>query len=202
MKRVLFSTAAILFATGISAQLKIDNATFFIQPGATVTVQGDVTSNVDIQGTGLLLLKGTSLQNIDMGGNTIPNLELDNTANATLLNTNARIGSSFVFTNGKLQTGNFNCTLSSAATITGANTSRFFWTNGTGLLKKELTGDIANYELPVGENANYRPAYLTTAGSSYSFPGVATISAFINTRGFTALFKIPCPAGAVPHGRI
>ena len=168
MKRVLFSTAAILFATGISAQLKIDNATFFIQPGATVTVQGDVTSNVDIQGTGLLLLKGTSLQNIDMGGNTIPNLELDNTANATLLNTNARIGSSFVFTNGKLQTGNFNCTLSSAATITGANTSRFFWTNGTGLLKKELTGDIANYELPVGENANYRPAYLTTAGSSYA----------------------------------
>ena len=28
--------------TNATAQLKIDNATFFIQPGATVTVQGDV----------------------------------------------------------------------------------------------------------------------------------------------------------------
>ena len=53
----------------------------------SVTVQGDVTSNVDIQGTGLLQLKGSVLQNVDMGGFTIPNLELDNAANATLLNT-------------------------------------------------------------------------------------------------------------------
>src|SRR5882762_6132709 len=161
MKRLLFSMLFILFADNIIAQLKIDNATFLIQAGAIVNVQGDVTSNVDIQGAGLLLLKGTALQNIDMGGNTIPNAELDNTANATLLNTNTRIGNSFVFTNGKLQTGNFNCTLSSAATVTGANTNRFFWTNGTGLLKKELIADITGYELAVGENNNYRPAYVT-----------------------------------------
>jgi hypothetical protein len=141
---------------------------FFIQPGATVTVQGDVTSNVDIQGTGLLQLKGSALQNVDMGGFTIPNLELDNVANATLLNTNTRIGSSFLFTNGKFQTGNLNLSLSPTATITGANGSRFVWTNGTGQLRKELTGDIAAFELPVGENANYRPAYLTTAGSAYA----------------------------------
>jgi hypothetical protein len=168
MKLAFFFIGFIVLATGTKAQLKIDNATFFIQPGATVTVQGDVTSNVDIQGTGLLLLKGSALQNIDMGGNTIPNIELDNTANATLLNTNTRIGNSFVFTNGKMQTSNFNCILAAAATITGANSNKFFWTNGTGLLKKELSADIANYELPVGENANYRPAYLTTTGSSYS----------------------------------
>ena len=168
MKKIIFSITCCFLAPHLFAQLKIDNAIFFIQPGATVTVQGDVTSNVDIQGTGLLQLKGSALQNVDMGGFTIPNLELDNAANATLLNTNARIGSSFLFTNGKFQTGNLNLTLNSTANITGANTSRFFWTNGTGLLKKELTADIAAYELPVGENANYRPAYLTTAGSSYT----------------------------------
>ena len=152
----------------VIAQLKIDNAVFFIQPGATVTVQGDVTSNVDIQGTGLLLLKGSALQNVDMGGNTIPNLELDNTAHATLLNSNTRIGNSFVFTNGKFQTGNLNITLSATANVTGANTAKFFWTNGTGQLKKELIANITAYELPVGENTNYRPAYLTTVGSTYS----------------------------------
>jgi hypothetical protein len=168
MKKMLLSLALIVFAAAAFAQLKIDNATFFIQPGAIVTAQGDVTSNVDIQGTGLLLLKGSALQNVDMGGFTIPNLELDNAANATLLNTNARIGNSFVLTSGKFQTGNLNLTLSPAANITGANTSKFIWTNGTGQLKKELTANVAAYELPVGENTNYRPAYLTTTGSSFA----------------------------------
>jgi hypothetical protein len=168
MKKMLLLQALIVFAATAFAQLKIDNATFFIQPGATVTVQGDVTSNVDIQGTGLLLLKGSALQNVDMGGFTIPNLELDNATNATLLNTNARIGNSFLLTNGKFQTGNLNLTLSPTANITGANTGKFIWTNGTGQLKKELTVNVAAYELPVGENANYRPAYLTTTGSSFA----------------------------------
>lgn len=168
MKRIFFSLLFTTAAVSLFAQLKIDNAVFFIQSGATVTVQGDVTSNVDIQGTGLLQLKGSLLQNVDMGGNTIPNLELDNSFNATLLNTNARIGTSMLLTNGKFQTGNLDLTLSNTATITGANSSRFIWTNGTGQLKKELTGDIAAFELPVGENTNYRPAYLTTAGSAYS----------------------------------
>lgn len=168
MKSV-FSLTLLLFGFSAGfAQLKIDNATFFIQSGATVTVQGDVTSNVDIQGPGKLLLKGTSLQNVDMGGFTIPNLELDNTANATLLNSNARISSSFLFTNGKFQTGNFNITLSDVATVTGGGLSKFFWTNGTGQLKKELSANVTAFELPVGENANYRPAYLTTSGSSFS----------------------------------
>lgn len=168
MRRILFPVLLSFFAMPSMAQLTVDNAVLFIQSGATVTVQGDVKSNVDIQGTGLLQLKGSSLQNVDMGGFTIPNLELDNTANATLLNTNARIGNSFLFTNGKFQTGNLNLTLGATATITGGSSARFVWTNGTGQLKKELAADIAAFELPVGENANYRPAYLTTSGSAYS----------------------------------
>ncbi len=168
MKPLLFSLLFLASFLVVDAQLKIDNAVFFIQPGATVTVQGDVTSNVDIQGTGLLLLKGSTLQNIDMGGFTIPNLELDNAANAKLLNTNARIGSSFLLTNGKFQTENLNLTLSPTANITGNTAAKFIWTSGTGQLKKELTGNVSAYELPVGENTSYRPAYLTTTGSSFA----------------------------------
>ncbi len=168
MKSLYFSLLLLASTLGAIAQLKIDNAVFFIQPGATVTVQGDVTSNVDIQGTGLLLLKGSTLQNVDMGGFTIPNLELDNAANATLLNTNIRIGNSFLLTNGKFQTGNFDIFLSPTANITGNAATKFIWTNGTGQLKKELTANVASYELPVGENNNYRPAYLTTTGSSFA----------------------------------
>lgn len=168
MRRILVFIVFIFISGKISAQLKIDNANFIIQTGATVTAYGDVTSNVDIQGTGLLLLKGSALQNIDLGGKTISNLELDNIAHAALLNTNIRIGNSLILTNGKFQLNNLNLTLSSTANITGANSSRFIWTNGTGQLKKELTADISFYEFPVGENANFRPAYLTTLGSSYN----------------------------------
>ena len=168
MKKIFCSLALTGLVISAMSQLVINNSTFFIQSGALVTVLGNVTSNVDIQGTGLLRLSGTTLQNIDMGGNTIPNLEINNTAHASLLNTNTRIGSSLLFTNGKLQTGNLNLALSPTASVTGANSSRFVWTNGTGLLKKELTADIASFELPVGENTNYRPAYLTTSGSSYA----------------------------------
>ena len=168
MRRILFFAVSYLFVINSFAQLKIDGAAFVIQPGAIVKVLGDVTCNVDIQGTGLLLLKGNALQNFDMGGFTIPNLEIDNAANATLFNTNARVGNSLLFTNGKILIGNLNLLLSATAAIAGANTSRFVCTNGTGLLKKELTSDIAAYELPVGENGNFRPAYLTTTGNTYS----------------------------------
>lgn len=166
---ILFTCLVCIYSVSAKSQLKIESgAVFFIGSGATVTVQGDVTSAADIQGTGLLLLKGSSLQNVDMGGFTIPNLELDNAAHATLLNTNTRIGTSLLFTNGKFQTGNLNLLLASTASVTGAGSSRFVWTNGTGQLIKQLTADVAAFELPVGENSNYRPAYLTTTGSAYA----------------------------------
>jgi hypothetical protein len=166
MKKLFaFSIVAGGFSICCNAQLKIDNATFFIGSGATVTVQGDVTSNVDIQGTGLLQLKGSSLQNVDMGGNTIPNLELDNTSNATLLNTNCRIGSSMLFTNGLFTLGNLNMTLASTATITGNNTSRFFMTSGTGVLTRQ--GLAASFLYPVGFSATeYNPVTIANSGTA------------------------------------
>ncbi|MBL0151994.1 MAG: hypothetical protein IPP93_00285 [Chitinophagaceae bacterium] len=150
-----------------NSQLTIDNATFFIQSGATVTVQGDITSNVDIQGPGTVQLKGSSSQNVNMNGFTIPNLTMDNAAGAVLTG-NVRIGTSLLFTTGKITIGNFNFTLSSTATTTGAGVSSFIATNGTGQLRKELSSDVASFLLPVGEGSNYRPAFLTTSGSAYA----------------------------------
>lgn len=147
-----------------NAQLFIDNATFFIQTGATVTVQGDVTSNVDIQGPGKVLLKGSTNQNVNMNGFTIPNLEMDNTANATLTG-NARIGSSMLFTNGKIVQGNFNVRLSDVATVTGGGASKFFETTGTGQLVKEVSSNLTNYVMPVGIGSAYYPASITTSGT-------------------------------------
>lgn len=160
-----------------SAQLFIDQATFTIQSGATVTVQGDVTSNVDIQGTGKVILKGTSNQNVNMNGFSIPNVEIDNAANVTLTG-NAKVGTSIQFTNGKVLLGSNTLTLAAAATSTGGGTSKFVETNGTGQLKKELTANVTNFEMPVGAGTTYRPAFVTTSGTySSANVGVQVVGA-------------------------
>lgn len=159
--------AVLLISLQSKAQLFIDNATFTIQTGATVTVQGDVTSNVDILGPGKLLLKGSANQNVNMNGFTIPNLEMDNAAGATLTG-NARIGTNLNFLNGKIQAANFNLRLMSAATATGAAAGRFVETAGTGQLQKDVTADITGFVFPVGSGTDYMPLSVTNTGSTYS----------------------------------
>ena len=157
------------------SQLYIDNATFFIEPGATVTVQGDLTSNTSIQGTGKILLKGTALQSVNMNSGgattnayTIPNLEIDNTANVALTG-NLRVGTSLLFTNGKIQAGAYNFTLANAATTTGMADGKFVETNGTGIVQREIGNAAAsNVLLPVGTGTTYTPVSLTHSGGTYS----------------------------------
>lgn len=161
-----------------SAQLYIDNAQFFIQPGATVTVQGDVTSNTDIQGTGVLQMKGTSLQNLNMNGFTIPNLEIDNTSNVTLTGA-AKVSGVLTFTNGKLQLGTSNFTLTSTGSFAGTpGTNKFAETNGAGQFRKEI-GAIGNFILPVGTGSRYEPVQYQVTGSP------AFASAFLAARAIS-----------------
>ncbi len=168
MKR-LIPTLALGLGSCIAtqAQLYIDNATFFIETGATVTVQGDLTSNTNIQGPGKILLKGSSLQTVNMNGFAIPNLEMDNAANASLTG-NCKVGTSLLFTNGKIQAGNFNFTLANAATVTGAGVSKFIETNGTGFAQRELAAASSNLLIPVGLASNYTPISLSHASGTYS----------------------------------
>lgn len=170
-KNILITASILLLSLSeISAQLVIDNASFTIQSGATVTVQGDVTSNVDILGPGKVLLGGSANQNIAMNGFTIPNLEINNSAHATLLS-NARIGTNLNFINGKIITGNFNMRFSSSATGTGGGTSKFLETTGTGQAQKEVTADIlagTPFIFPVGAGTDYLPLAVSNIGSTYS----------------------------------
>lgn len=172
MKR-LIPTLALGLGSCIAAQaqLYIDNATFFVETGATVTVQGDLTSNVDIQGPGKILLKGSALQSVNMnngGGTTklIPNLEIDNAANVQLLG-NTKVGTNLTFTNGKILAGNFNFVLANAATVTGAGVSKFIETNGTGFAQREMPAATANLVLPVGVGTSYTPISLSHASGTY-----------------------------------
>ncbi len=168
LQTILWALAIPVFSNLASAQLVIDNAQFFIQPGATVTVQGDVTSNADILGTGVLQLKGLAQQNVNMNGFNIPNLEIDNTNNVVLTG-NTRVGTSVLFTNGKVQVGNFNFILASATTVTGGAANKFLETNGSGFVQRTIGNAAAsNQMIPVGAGSNYTPISLTHSGGTYS----------------------------------
>ncbi|MEO8569055.1 MAG: hypothetical protein ABI419_07960, partial [Ginsengibacter sp.] len=159
-----FTIAGIFSAISLDAQLTVNGAQLFIQSGAVIAVQGDVTGTTDILGPGKILLQGSANQNVNMNGFTIPVLEINNTAGATLTG-NTRIGTSLTFTNGKIKTANFNLTLANVATFSGAGTSKFIETAGTGQVFKELTANVSANEIPVGAGTSYRPAFLTTSGT-------------------------------------
>jgi hypothetical protein len=148
-----------------SAQLFIDQATFTIQPGATVTVQGDVTSNTDILGTGKIILNGSANQNVNMGGFTIPSLEINNAANVTLTG-NAKISGDLLFTSGKVLLGANNLTMGSAGTITTPTSAKYIVTNGAGKLAKTGLGAVA-FAYPVGNSiSSYSPVTITNSGTA------------------------------------
>lgn len=170
----LFTLGITFLALSAQSQLVVQNgATFFIDAGATVTVQGDVTANANIAGTGRLVMKGTALQTLNLNGFSVPNLEIDNASHVTM-GTAGRVTNQLIMTNGKLQLGNFNLTMDAASTVTGAAAGRFVETNGTGELRRELTAAGA-YTLPVGVGNDFTPVTYNVTGGTYS-------SAFLGAR--------------------
>lgn len=175
---VLVFSLLLMVSVGANAQLNINNAVFTIEAGAVVTVQGNLSSNTDVGGGGKILMKGTALQTMNMNGFSIPNLEIDNNANVALAG-EARVGSSLLFTHGKIQLGTFNLTLSNVATTSGqgaVSTSNYVETNGTGQLRKTLTANTLNFEMPVGGSTFYEPVFISTTGT-YAASAYAAVQA-------------------------
>lgn len=156
-----------------SAQLSNNGATIYIGSGVKLMVQGDVIANADILGSGTLLLKNTSAQVLSMNGYKLSNLEIDNTGNVLMGTGSLVINNNLSFINGKIKTGSNNVILTEASSITGASSTSFIWTDGSGQLHRYLTADVSNLLFPVGENNTYRPAYLTTSGAVYSGAAVS-----------------------------
>jgi len=181
--KTLIIGCSLLFSARSNAQLFINGAQFFIESGATVTVQGNITSNTDILGTGKVLMKGSSAQSIDMNNFTIPNLEMDNVSNVNLLSS-ARIGTNLLFTNGNIILGANNLTMAAAATISNPASNKFIVTDGTGkLVKSGLVGATA-YTFPVGNTTlTYNPVSIANTGTQDDIAVRCLTNA--NTNGLT-----------------
>lgn len=182
---ILGSFFSFITITAKSQLIINSSASFNIQSGALVVVQGDVTCSENISGTGSLSLKGSAIQNINMNGFEVPNLIIDNVTNANVTG-NIKITNGVTFTNGKLILANNTVTLSATETNSNMATGKFFETNGTGVVKKEVTSDFSNYIIPVGLGTDYMPVAITNTGSTYN---AASIS--VQAKPAASLFKHP-----------
>ncbi len=154
----------ILGSLSVKAQLYVNSAQLTIQTGASVIVQGDVTSNTDIIGDGKIVLNGSANQNVSMSGFTIPNLEVNNAANVTLT-TPAQIGTSLLFTSGNILIGNNDLTFASIATASNYTSARFVVTNGNGKLVKSALANTT-FTFPIGNTTvAYNPVSITNTGT-------------------------------------
>jgi len=175
MKNILLPLLTMLLTVfSAEAQLVIDNATFFIGENAVVTVQGDLTTNVNIQAGGAaatqgkIQMKGSSLQTIAAGGNLIPRLEIDNASHVQLTQ-DLRVENRIDLLNGRLRTFNNNLILPATITVVGMNASRFIETNGTGAVRQLVPANVASLRMvPIGNGANYTPIEFTSTGATYA----------------------------------
>jgi len=108
---------------------------------------------------------GNTNQKIDgTGSGNFYDLDINNSANITLKK-NTETDNNLVFTNGKIILGNNNLTIQGS--ISGAGTSKYIVTNGTGYLIQEAGTSETTF--PVGTLTGYNPAYLTeTTAEDYS----------------------------------
>lgn len=148
----------------LSAQLVVNGGSITIGANAFITVQGDFTTNTDILGAGKIIMNGSSAQQLNLNGKTVPNLEINSTAGVVLAG-DSRIGDTLNFVNGKLQAANFNLTLGTATTVTGTEVGKFVETNGTGQVRREVAA-AGNFDLPVGSGSNYMPLQYQVSGGT------------------------------------
>ncbi|MAT39452.1 MAG: hypothetical protein CL946_07590 [Ectothiorhodospiraceae bacterium] len=107
----------------------------------------------------------------------IPNIELrrfvlDNASGLTLTN-DLEITSQLVLTNGKITLGSSNLTIGQFASISGAGSSTYIVTNGTGELRMAGIGSggkTGNILFPVGSDQNeYTPIMFANSGTADQF---------------------------------
>lgn len=145
--------------------------------GASLTNQGSINLNgnwlnsATYSGTGSVEFNNGYTQTITSGASPFATLKVNKTAGFVTLLSGTQVNAALDLTGAGnfIKTGNYNLTLSSGAALTGASSSSYIITNGTGSLVLNQTGS-ATSSFPVGTSAtDYTPAQITNAGTNDDF---------------------------------
>lgn len=153
-------------ATG---NLNINLAGNLTQNG-TLTSPGLGTFRIVFDGSGNSTISGTASVSL-------PNITMNKSGSAVaILAQNLTIGKNLTFTNGRIQTANFNLTMAALATISNASAAQgYVETTGMGKLIFAQTNPGANF--PVGKGS-YTPALLSTTATACTY-GVRVEDGFL-----------------------
>ena len=165
-------TAGTLAARSLTVE---NGASLTLAAGTTLRVSGNVAAAGPLAGPGTLELNGSTEQTLSTGSSAalaLNNLTINNAANARLLSP-VGVSGTLAFTAGHLALDNQNLTLGSAATVTGADASRYVITPDVaatgGFVVRPVPGDGSAVAFPVGTAASFTPLTLANSGVSTTF---------------------------------
>lgn len=166
MVKIFIVLSLFIQITICKAQLTVSSGgSIVIDAGAIINVQGNVTCNAAITGTGKVVISGTNSK-LNTNDFAINNLEINSTANVTLEGI-SRVSGLLNFVSGKLQLGDHYFTLANTASVTGTTANTYIETNGSGVLRKEVN-TTGTYTLPLGTNNTLLLLTYTIVGGSFS----------------------------------
>lgn len=171
--RIICCLYFLFISLALAAQVNIQSIPIHIANGTSIGIAGDLQSNQNISGNGKLVLIGSTTQGIDLSGNAISNLEINNNSDINLYS-NTKIDNNLQITNGKINIQNNDLIFSETANITGGSDLKYITTSGTGKVIKYIDNNLNDFEIPIG-NTHYRPIYLNTTGT-YTNASVAITS--------------------------
>jgi subtilisin-like proprotein convertase family protein len=140
-----------------------------------LTVTGDFRNDdVFDAATGTIVLSGSTLQNVDAGGESFYNLTVSNTGTGISQLDNINVENSLTMNSGNITTGSYLLTLGIDAINTGSLTHNSGTVNGS--FKRWFNAaTVSSVLFPVGTLDYYRPAYISFS-SSPSTGGTLTAS--------------------------
>lgn len=186
-KHFCIFAATLFFSTQVNSQtsLFVSGTKSVYIKSTTLSAKGHITNNGTISGTttGVLNLNGTSTQNINgsaVNTTTFGKININN-ANGVSLGTNVDVtGATGVdFLQGPMTLNGSTIRFASGSTWANTNTStKFFITNGVGLVSAQNSGAAIQYPVGVATGAtNYTPITITNTGTADAY-GVRAQSGF------------------------
>jgi len=193
MKTLIFILSFLLFAQLLQAQL-CNTGNLQVHPGASIAIKGDITNNGSLTDSGqIVILNGTSVQNISGSASTVlNNLKLTN-ASGTRLQRNVSVTKSLALDIGPLDLNSNSLTILNSQTSAISRSNGYIVSENTGnssILAWQINSAPGNHIVPLAKTTGeYIPFTISVTSGDI---GLFTISTYP-----TAIDNTPLPVSPV-----
>ncbi len=140
----------------IAGNLTVGTNCTFDANGHNTTVDGNWVNNGTVSlGTTTVTFDGTGNQSIS-GTNSFYNLTVNKSSGTLSLSNDISVSHTLTMTSGNISIGSYDLTIGSSATISGAGSSSYIVTGGSGVVKKNYSS-TGSFTFPVGDASDYSP---------------------------------------------